>query len=138
MHEKIYKEFMNVDDTKRCIIHNDLTSDNIIKNKHLYLIDFDLAVKSSVYVDFADVIFPRKLEMFDYLNYIRDNSYIKSYVDYYNQFNNNTERLCVHGVKLMAALKIFTYVMYIYSQNNVVSEELCLYLCTIGREVIGG
>jgi thiamine kinase-like enzyme len=135
MHEKIYKAFIENFGAKKCIIHNDLTPNNIIMNDNLYLIDFDFAIKSFEYVDVVDIIFSRNLEIYDYLNYMRDDLYLNICVNNYNKFNSD-EPICVHGVKLMAALKIYTYVMYIFSRNNIISSELCSYLLSVGKEAI--
>jgi thiamine kinase-like enzyme len=135
MHEKIYKAFIENFGAKKCIIHNDLTPNNIIMNDNLYIIDFDFAIKSFEYVDVVDIIFSRNLEIYDYLNYMRDDLYLNICVNNYNKFNSD-EPICVHGVKLMAALKIYTYVMYIFSRNHIISNELCSYLLSVGKEAI--
>lgn len=135
MHEKIYKTFIDNYGTKKSIIHNDLTPNNIISNDSLYLIDFDFVVKSSEYVDVVDIMFSRELEIYDYLKYMQDELSLSACVDNYNKFNSD-EPICVHGVKLMAALKIYAYVMYIFSRNNIISNELCSYLLSVGKEVI--
>lgn len=135
LHDSVYKEFLNTASKDSCIIHNDLTSNNVVMNNQLYLIDFDFAINSSIYVDLTDILFPRNLEIMDYLLVMKDNIYIKLNVDYYNSINLS-EKVNVHGVKLMAALKLFTFIMYIYCRKNSLSNELCEYLQKIGKEAI--
>lgn len=126
MHEQLYRAFCSTASLDECIIHNDLTPYNIIHHNQPVLIDFDLAIKSSVYVDVADLLFPRTVGIFDYLSIMKDEK-LKSAVKLYNRSNEKTE-ITVRGIKLMAALKLFTYLMYIYSQRNRFSLELVEYL----------
>lgn len=135
LHDKLYGEFIQCVDDRYCIIHNDLTPYNIIRGKFLYLIDFDLAIKSFEYVDVADILFNRNLDIYDYLHLLKDNYYLEEVVKEYNSVNCN-KKLCVHGIKLMAAIKLFTYIMYIFSQNNQIEDKLCEYLCLIYKEVV--
>lgn len=134
MHDQLYREFCNIASLNECIIHNDLTPYNIIYHHKPVLIDFDLAIKSSVYVDAADLLFPRTAGIFDYLS-LMNAERTGNAAELYNRFNDKTQ-LTVRGIKLMAALKLFTYLMYIYSQRNVFSAELIEYLKMIYVEAL--
>lgn len=134
-HQQIYDAFLKIANTNDCIIHNDLTSQNMIMSDKLYLIDFDFVIRSSVYVDVADVILPRSIEIEDYLRWIKDRSFMDDIAKRYNYINAGmfvkSEGLC-----LMAALKIYVYIMYIYSQSHSIDESLYEYMKRIKEEVV--
>jgi len=134
MHDRLYSAFCSTASLNDCIIHNDLTPYNIIMNRKPVLIDFDLAIKSSVYVDVADLLFPRTAGVFDYLQLMKDRK-LETSAALYNRINDKTE-LTVRGMKLMAALKLFTYLMYIDSQRRPFSTELMEYLKLIYKEAL--
>lgn len=135
-HKQIYEAFLKVASINDCIIHNDLTSQNMIMSDKLYLIDFDFAIKSSVYVDIADVIFPRSIEVEDYIRWIKDRNFINEAVRRYNRINEGVF-IETEGICLMAALKLFVFVMYIYSQTHSIDEELYEYMKQVKNEVVG-
>lgn len=135
MHAALYAAFCGEADTEACIIHNDLTPNNILLGPQPTLIDFDLAIRSSVYVDVADIVFPRTLSLYEYLPHIQASS-LADRVALYNRVGGG-EPITVRGLKRMGALKLFVFVMYIYAQKHVVTEELADYLELIFREAMG-
>lgn len=135
MHAALYAAFCGEADTEACIIHNDLTPNNILPGVQPTLIDFDLAIRSSVYVDVADIAFPRTLSLYEYLPQLQS-PLLADEVALYNRLWGG-EPITVRGLKRMGALKLFVFVMYIYAQNHAITEELTDYLALIFREAMG-
>ena len=109
-----YNWFVNNYSIDDCIVHNDITSNNVISNdKGLYLIDFDLAIKSSVYVDFIDCIVKRYKtleELYDNLNIIKKD--IIKHIDIYNTYNSYNQ-IDYIGSLCMLVLKILSFNFYV-------------------------
>lgn len=135
MHAALYAAFCGEADTEACIIHNDLTPNNILPGLQPTLIDFDLAIRSSVYVDVADIVFPRTLSLHEFLPHMQASSLAEK-AALYNR-GSGGEPITVQGLKRMGALKLFVFVMYIYAQNHAVTEELADYLELVFREAMG-
>ncbi len=135
MHEKIYRSFIQIANIEECIIHNDLTSNNIIQGANLTLIDFDFAIKSTSYVDLADILFSRNIEIEDYLKIMRDKQYLAKAISIYNKISGKNA-VSLRGLKLMAAIKLFVFIMYIYSKNHSIETDLCEYLIDVGEEAL--
>ncbi len=135
MHAALYAAFCGEADTEACIIHNDLTPNNILPGPQPTLIDFDLAIRSSVYVDVADIVFPRTLSLYDFLPHMQAPS-LADKVALYNRVSGG-EPITVRGLKRMGALKLLVFVMYIYAQHHAITEELADYLEQVFREAMG-
>lgn len=135
MHAALYAAFCGEADTEACIIHNDLTPNNILPGPQPTLIDFDLAIRSSVYVDVADIVFPRTLSLYDFLPHMQAPS-LADKVALYNRVSGG-EPITVRGLKRMGALKLLVFVMYIYAQYHAITEELADYLEQVFREAMG-
>lgn len=114
IYDECYKYFIKNYKKQNCIIHNDLTSNNVIKcNGELYLIDFDLSVKSSVYVDFIDCVIKRYKKVAELLNKFDKNKLnLDYYITLYNQYNKKIN-IDVIGCYCMIILKILSYNFYI-------------------------
>ena len=135
---KSYNMFVNKYDINSTIIHNDVNSTNIINNLgQLYLIDFDLCIKSSEYVDFVDACMKR----YDSIDYIEKkfNDFITNInknILIYNKYNSNLI-LQHEGVYLMCIIKLFAFYFYvmlrkenfnIFNENLNVVYRICYYL----------
>ena len=113
----IYKIFTEKYYKEDCIIHNDITSNNIINNEKIYIIDFDLAITSSVYVDFVDAILKRSQTLDQILILINNKKQIEQYIFEYNNVSKYNQ-LEYNGVILMICLKICAYNYYVVLQKN--------------------
>ena len=119
IYEIAYKKFIKSYDICSCIIHNDIISNNVIYcKKQIFLIDFDLCIKSSEYVDFVDAI----LKKYTSLEYIIQNfnkmiKEIKKLILVYNQYNEVT-KLDLQGVELMIILKLISFYFYVMLNKN--------------------
>jgi len=109
-----YEWFVNNYNCSSCIIHNDITSNNVLnKNGKLYLIDFDLAIKSSEYVDFVDAIIKRYSTLLELILGVHDlNLKLDSYIKLYNNHNKHI-MLNIRGVYCMIILKIVSFNFYV-------------------------
>lgn len=111
---KIYDFFIKNYNVDSCVIHNDITSNNVIFNdRGIYLIDFDLSVISTEYVDFVDSIIRR----YDYVDAIvKDYENLKNdfymYIDSYNIINNYV-KLDINGCLSMVILKLVAVHLYL-------------------------
>ena len=109
-----------------CIIHNDLTSNNYLKDRSTYsFIDFDLSIKSSIYVDFVDLLLTRDFDINDYFKIFTSyKSKICEYIDGYNSIAS-VKQLTFDGFSLMAALKLLSYYFYLHVKSNgIIKQEL--------------
>lgn len=107
-----YNYFINNYNFSSCIIHNDITSNNVLnKNGKLYLIDFDLAIKSSEYVDFVDAIIKRYSTLLELIQGIHDLN-LDYYIELYNKHNKHM-KLDIKGVYCMIILKIISFNFYV-------------------------
>lgn len=115
-----------------CLIHNDLTPFNLVRGRHLTLIDFDLTVPSYPCVDVADVLFNREIEVEDYLPRMQDSRLLDHTVRVYNAARGR-EALTPAVLRLMAALKLYAYILYIYAKTRPVTPALYDYLMQVYR-----
>ena len=114
IYQNVYLDFTQNNNIKSCIIHNDISENNILhyyfKN---YLIDFDCCIKSSEYVDFIDLVI-RRYNSLDYINsnFNRIIKKIKKYIKIYNKYNKK-KKLELMYVLEMFILKIMSYNLYV-------------------------
>lgn len=124
----IYNFFIKNYDINSCIIHNDITSNNVIFNdKGFYLIDFDLSIVGTEYVDFIDAVIKRytcTCDIVQNYNDLREN--FCKYIDSYNKINTYV-KLDIDGCLSMLVLKLVAVHLYlllnkqnlnIFFQNN--------------------
>lgn len=102
-----------------CIIHNDISNNNILcHNNSLYLIDFDLCIKSYEIVDVADIIVSKYYGLDNIIkNYNEIKEVINDSVTIYNKYNN----IGIHDndILFQLFLKIVSYNCYvILSKKN--------------------
>ena len=101
-----------------CIIHNDITKNNVINNENgLFLIDFDLSCYSYEIVDISDAI----ISLYNNLNLIInkfDKLYkdISSSIKIYNKYNNINIK--VIDVLFQIFIKIVSYNCYVVINMN--------------------
>ena len=125
-----YADFKKNYNTNSCIIHNDINSFNAINvNNKIYFIDFDLAIKSSEYVDFVDAIM-KNYKSINLLN----NSFnkfiinVKEYIKVYNSINSKVN-LDLKGVCLMSILKLCSFYFYVMLREENVfnfNKNICI------------
>ena len=141
---KSYNIFVNKYDTNFTIIHNDINSTNVINNSgQLYLIDFDLCIKSSEYVDFVDACMKR----YDSIDYIEKNfkdfiANINKNIVIYNKYNSSLILKC-EGVYLMCIIKLFAFYFYVMLRKenfNIFNENLNVVyrICCNLYNLVGG
>ncbi len=113
-YDNCYTYFLNNYNISNCIIHNDITSNNVIKNdKGIYLIDFDLAIKSSVYVDFIDCVVKRYYTINELSKEFDKNQLnLEYYIYLYNKYNDNI-KLDLLGSLCVLILKILSFNFYV-------------------------
>jgi len=75
------------------------------------LIDFDLAIKSSEYVDFVDAIIKRYSTLSGLIQGIQDLN-LDYYIELYNKHNKHM-KLDIKGVYAMIILKIISFNFYV-------------------------
>lgn len=133
-YKNIYKKFIKEYNLKSCIIHNDITSNNVIFNKNeAYLIDFDLSTYGTEYVDFTDAIIRRSDSLkfiCENFNFLREN--IIKNIKLYNSYNKFIE-LEYSGVIKMLIIKIVSVNIYLMmeDQNIEIFEKTLLYFKNI-------
>ena len=125
-----YTNFKKNYNTNSCIIHNDINSFNAINvNNKIYFIDFDLAIKSSEYVDFVDAIM-KNYKSINSLN----NSFnkfiinVKEYIKVYNSINSKVN-LDLKGVCLMSILKLCSFYFYVMLRDENIlnfNKNICI------------
>lgn len=114
-----YKQFIVDYKLSSCVIHNDITSNNVInRDGDIYLIDFDLSIKGSEYVDFIDIIIKR----YNTLEYICNQfdsikKDIFNNIKVYNNYNLNIN-LEYKGVIKMLVLKLMAVNLYLMLNSN--------------------
>jgi len=111
---KIYEYFIKNYNINSCIIHNDITSNNVIVNdKGIYLIDFDLSIVGTEYVDFVDSVI-RRYDFIDDIvkNYSNLKDDFCKYIDSYNIINNYI-KLDISGCLSMLVLKLVAVHLYL-------------------------
>ena len=101
-----------------CIIHNDISLDNIIvKNKKIYLIDFDFCINSFEIVDIADTI----LTKYSDVSQIIDNPLIfkRDIIKYCNIYKSiNNININYYDIMFQIAIKIISFYYYILLNNK--------------------
>lgn len=118
-----YKEFIKDYNIKSCVIHNDITSNNVINNNgNIFFIDFDLAIKSCEYVDFIDAIIKRHSTLKEIYNDFENikKETIES-ISLYNKYNDNI-KLKYIGVMKMLVLKLMAVNLYLRFNNDNINE----------------
>lgn len=111
---KIYDFFIKNYYNDSCIIHNDITSNNVIFNENgIYLIDFDLSIIGTEYVDFIDAIIKRYNSIHDIVQNYED--FKKDFIKYINIYNkiNNYVKLEIEGSISMLVLKLTAVHLYL-------------------------
>lgn len=109
-----YYYFISKYSLNSCIIHNDINSSNTInKCKKLYLIDFDLCIKSIEYVDFVDACMKRyeSIEEIN-TNFSKFINNINKNILVYNQYNKKF-KLEKNGVYAMCIIKLFAFYFFV-------------------------
>ncbi len=114
LYKETYQKFTTNYSIKSCLIHNDINSLNTLKkDKELYLIDFDLGIKSTEYVDFVDACLKRYDDIAEidhhfakFMNNINQNILI------YNKYNP-TFTLDEKGVYEMIIIKLFAFYFFV-------------------------
>lgn len=120
----LYNSFVNNFGIEDCIIHNDLTSNNFIlmNDNKIAFIDFDLAIRSSVYVDIGDLIFTRQYKITDYKQvFTKRRDQVESYVKAYNKFAE--KKVSFKGIINFASLKLLSYFLYIHTKVKILKLE---------------
>lgn len=139
-HSLIFEKFEKFYGYRDCVIHNDLTSNNVIvtANHEPVFIDFDFAITSSRYVDFVDIVFTRTLSPTKYLSKLQNRGLIAHYIDLYNCHSHHKQmNICYHGVALMVALKLFTYFAYLKAPVLGLSQKDHSVLSKLFEYVVG-
>ena len=123
IYDNSYNTFIKKYNKQQLIIHNDITSNNVINyNNELYLIDFDLAIRSSPYVDFIDCAIKRYKTIYQLSNRLSNiKSEIKKYIEVYNK-NNDIIKLDYKGALYMLILKLISYNLYVSLNNENVNN----------------
>lgn len=117
-YELFYNEFILHYYKEDCIIHNDISINNIyFHNNNVCLIDFDFSVKGSIYVDFVDLIIKRTFNINMISKQLLKNNNLKKYIDIYNKKSNNFY-IEYKGCLLMIGLKILAYNFFVLSRSN--------------------
>lgn len=101
-----------------CIIHNDITKNNIISHGNsLYLIDFDLCINSYEVVDVTDIIVSKYYGLENIINnYEEIKKVVKNAVIVYNRCNNIG--MCEEDILYQLLLKIISYNCYVVLNKN--------------------
>lgn len=126
---KAYYHFISKYSLNSCIIHNDINSLNTIKKyKKLYLIDFDLCIKSTEYVDFVDACMKRyeSIEEIN-TNFQKFINNINKNILVYNQYGKNF-KLEKNGVYEMCIIKLFAFYFFVMlriENKNIFNKNIC-------------
>lgn len=101
-----------------CIIHNDISRNNILcHGKSLYLIDFDLCIKSYEIVDVTDIVLSNYYGLDNIINnYDEIRKVIKDSVETYNKYNNIG--IQDNDILFQLFLKIVSYNCYVILNKN--------------------
>lgn len=101
-----------------CIIHNDITKNNVLSHDNsLYLIDFDFCIKSYEVVDVTDIIVSKYYGLDNILkNYEEIKKVVKNAVIVYNECNNIG--MCYEDILYQMFLKIVSYNCYVVLNEN--------------------
>lgn len=120
IYNTIYKEFIKSYNLNSCIIHNDITSNNVIcNNGDIYFIDFDLSIIGTEYVDFVDALIKRHqtLEQISN-NFEQVKNEIINKIKLYNEYNTLV-KLEYSGAIKMLLLKLMSVNLYLmYNVKN--------------------
>lgn len=135
IYTNVYNEFKQSYNINDCIIHNDLTSKNMLSNgfANYAFVDFDFSIKSSVYVDLVDLYLTREYNMYDYLNiFYSKQKEIKEVIKLYNE-NNPVIKLDFRGFVLMAVLKLYSYAFYLHLPVKGLDDDIIDVLIIVGE-----
>ncbi len=135
IYTNVYNEFKRLYNINDCIIHNDLTSKNMLSNgfANYAFVDFDFSIKSSVYVDLVDLYLTREYSMYDYINiFYSKRKEIEEVIKFYNE-NNPVIKLDFRGFVLMAVLKLYSYAFYLHLPIKRLDDDIIDVLIIVGE-----
>lgn len=116
LYDLLYSEFILYYYNEDCIIHNDVSINNMyFHNEDVCIIDFDFSTKGSIYVDFVDLIIKRTYSISDIVEYLLETNNLEKYIDIYNS-NSIKFHLEYKGCLLMIGLKVLAYNYYVLSE----------------------
>lgn len=111
-----YNEFILYYYKEDCIIHNDISINNMyFHNSDICIIDFDFSVIGSVYVDFIDTIIKRTYSISTISEQLIKEHNLEKYIDIYNK-KSNIFHLDYKGCLLMIGLKVLAYNFFVLSK----------------------
>lgn len=113
-----YKYIINHHDINSCIIHNDITINNILfHNKRLYLIDFDLCYKSLELVDLVDAITIKYNSFSKLIDLVKNNE--KELLKCINSYNKyNSKKFNIIDIYHQIILKLVSFNYYVLLNNK--------------------
>lgn len=118
LYDFFYNEFILHYYNDDCIIHNDISINNIyFHNYDVCMIDFDFSTKGSIYVDFIDLVIKRTYDIKKISEYLIKNHILKKYIKIYNE-NSNNFHITYKGCLLMVGLKLLAYNYYVFSKSK--------------------
>lgn len=118
IYDLFYQEFIFHYYKEDCIIHNDISFNNMyFHNNDVCIIDFDFSVKGSIYVDFVDTIVKRTYGISSIFEQLIKKHNLEKYVDIYNKKSNNFH-IEYKGCLLMIGLKVLAYNFFVLSKSN--------------------
>ena len=113
-----YNKIRNKYKNSLCIIHNDITKNNVVNSYNgLFLIDFDLCNYSYEIVDIADAVmihFDNLTSLLNNIDELFDN--LKNIVKLYNKFNNIN--LTMDDIIFQIFIKLVSYNCYVVLDLN--------------------
>ena len=118
LYNLFYNEFILHYYKEDCIIHNDVSVNNMyFHNNDVCIIDFDFSVKGSIYVDFVDLIVKRTYDISEISKQLLKKCNLEKYIDIYNKKSKNFH-LEYKGCLLMIGLKVLAYNFFVLSRSN--------------------
>lgn len=118
LYNLFYNEFILHYYKEDCIIHNDISINNIyFHNDDACIIDFDFSIKGSIYVDFIDMIIKRTYDISTISEQLLKKHNLERYIDIYNKKSNNFH-LEYKGCLLMIGLKVLAYNFFVLSRSK--------------------
>ena len=118
LYNLFYNEFILHYYKEDCIIHNDISFNNMyFHNNDVCIIDFDFSVKGSIYVDFVDAIVKRTYSINTISEQLIKKHNLEKYIEIYNKKSNNFY-LDYKGCLLMIGLKVLAYNFFVLSKSN--------------------
>ena len=118
LYNLFYNEFILHYYKEDCIIHNDISINNMyFHNNGVCIIDFDFSTKGSIYVDFIDTIIKRTYGISEISEQLIKKHNLEKYISIYNKKSNNFH-LDYKGCLLMIGLKVLAYNFFVLSKSN--------------------